>query len=129
MSQRADADSMMHKILKAGVSGKEDDWEEYLLENMTKVSMPLAVKMLAQAGIHKDTTAPFTLLDEGCGLGVVAGCLQDTVSKDVLARSSMVSSDYSRALVGFVQNRIQKKGWINTEAKVLDAQVAPIPSL
>lgn len=96
--------------------------EPRMVEFVNTVSAPLAARMLAQIGLDK-TTEPFKLLDNGAGLGVVAAEIQKTVNKDVLAQSSIISADFSESTVEFVKTRIEQEGWVNTEAKVVDAQV------
>jgi hypothetical protein len=93
-----------------------------MLEFVDTVSAPLATRMLQQIGL--DTMQkPFKLLDNGAGLGVVAAEVQKMVDKDVLAQSSVISADFSESTVELVRGRIEKEGWVNTEARVVDAQV------
>lgn len=82
--------------------------------------------MLAKIGLDASATEPFTLLDHGCGLGVVAPVLMETVPRGVLERSSVICADFSEKLVESVQGRIEREGWMNCEARVVDAQVSVV---
>ena len=141
MASQKKTESALHNLFKnypASFSSGADEWEAFLLESLDQISTPLAAKMLAQIGLlgggddtEKNANAdvkPFTLLDNGCGFGVVAPLLQRSVDPDVLSRSKIVSADYSEKLVEFVRRRIEREGWVSTEAKVLDAQVSSISS-
>jgi FAD synthase len=97
--------------------------EPRMVEFVNTVSAPLAARMLAQIGLDKTAAQPFKLLDNGAGLGVVAAEIQKTVDKAVLAKSSIISADFSESTVEFVKKRIEKEGWVSTEARVVDAQV------
>lgn len=98
-------------------------WQQSLLETLDAISAPLAVKMLSQINLGKNTTEPFSLLDQGCGMGVVASLLNETVPREVLGRCTVLCGDFSGPLVGFVSKRIEKEGWVSTRAEVVDAQV------
>jgi len=106
-----------------------DNWVDILLENARRVSAPLAAQMLDQLGLDANTTTPFKLLDNGCGIGVVASELQSRIKPDVLRQSSIVCGDFSQPVVEAVQKRIKEEGWVNTEANTIDAQVRHPSSL
>lgn len=91
---------------------------------MQSISSPLARNMLTKIGLDASATEPFTLLDHGCGLGVIAPVLMETVPHKVLKESSIVCADLSEKLVESVRGRIEREGWVNCEAKVVDAQVS-----
>ncbi|KAK0715216.1 S-adenosyl-L-methionine-dependent methyltransferase [Lasiosphaeris hirsuta] len=99
-----------------------DSWEETLLDSARRVSAPLAIRMLDQIGLNKDTAAAFRILDNGCGVGVVASELQSMIKPEVLQQSSILCGDFSEPIVGLVQKRIEEEGWINTEMRQIDAQ-------
>lgn len=102
--------------------------EPRVLEFVGTVCAPLAARMLSQIGLDERTTNPFKLLDNGAGLGPVASEVQKRISRQVLSRSNVISADFSESTVHFVEKRIEKEGWINTQAMVVDAQVY-MPSL
>lgn len=113
--------SAMQKILQQSYG---DDWEEFLVETMRSVSSPLARRALAQVGLGAGTTEPYRLLEQGCGLGVVAPLLHETVPREVQQKSSVLCGDFSAPLVEAVKGRMAKQGWVNCEAQVVDATVS-----
>ncbi|PSR82867.1 hypothetical protein BD289DRAFT_294128 [Coniella lustricola] len=76
----------------------------------------------------QSTIKPFKLLDHGCSLGVVAPVLMETVPREVLRESSVLCADVSEPLVDAVRVRSEEEGWVNTQARVLDAQDTGLPS-
>lgn len=115
--------SAMQSVLQAA---QGEEWQQFLLESLKSISVPLAIKMLSQINLGPDTTEPFKLLEQGCGMGVVAPLLNEAIPKEVLERSSILCGDFSGPLVEVVKKRIEKEGWINTRAEVIDAQVCDI---
>ncbi|ROV97134.1 hypothetical protein VMCG_07532 [Cytospora schulzeri] len=111
--------SVMQSILQAS-DGEE--WQRFVLESLESISGPLAAKMLSQINLGASTTEPFKLLDQGCGMSVVAPLLNKTVPREVLERSNILCGDFSGPLVEVVKKRIEKEGWVNTRAEVVDAQ-------
>ncbi|KKY31906.1 putative methyltransferase-like protein [Diaporthe ampelina] len=125
-SKAPDGASAMQAILE---SSQGEDWQDFLVETMRSISAPLARRMLAQVGLGAGTTEPYRLLEQGCGMGVVAPLLHDTVPGEVRERSSVLCGDFSAPLVEAVKGRISKEGWVNCEAQVVDAQVSVLPLL
>lgn len=101
----------MQSILQAA-DGEES--QQFLLDSLKSISAPLAAKMLSQIKLGANTTEPFNLLDQGCGMGVVAPLLNETVPEEVLERSSVLCGDFSSPLIEFLNTRIEKEGWVNT---------------
>lgn len=101
-----------------------DAWQQFLITQMTQISMPLARNMLENIGLNSSSTTPFTLLDHGCGLGIVAPVLMETVPPGVVEQSRVVCADLSETLVDTVKHRIEKERWVGCEAKVIDAEVS-----
>ncbi|KAB5555035.1 S-adenosyl-L-methionine-dependent methyltransferase [Coniochaeta sp. 2T2.1] len=98
-----------------------------MLEFVATVSAPLASKMLTQIGLDKTRTEGFKLLDNGAGLGVVAAEIHRMVDRDVLAQSKIISGDFSESAVEFVRKLVEKEGWKETEARIVDAQKTGFP--
>lgn len=117
---QANHENVLQKLFKT--VGSDALSAPLMLELTDTVCAPLVAKMLKQAGFYP-TKKPFKLLDNAAGLGVVAAVVQKTVDKDVLAQSRIISADFSESIVEFVKGRIEKEGWVNTEARVVDAQV------
>ncbi|KAL1860379.1 hypothetical protein Daus18300_009292 [Diaporthe australafricana] len=120
-----DAGSAMQAVLESSAG---EEWQQFLIETMRSISAPLAQKMLAQVNLGAGTTEPFRLLEQGCGMGVVAPLLHETVPRDVQDRSSVLCGDFSKPLVELVKGRIEKEGWVNCDAQVVDAQESGLPS-
>lgn len=117
--------SAMQKILESSYG---EDWQQFLIETMRSISAPLAQRALAQVGLGAGTTPePYRLLEQGCGMGVVAPLLHETVPREVQEKSSVLCGDFSAPLVEAVKGRITKEGWVNCEAQVVDAQVSVLP--
>ncbi|KAK4233019.1 S-adenosyl-L-methionine-dependent methyltransferase [Achaetomium macrosporum] len=103
-------------------SGGGSASENAILENAQRVSTPLATMMLSQMGLGNDTNVPFKLLENACGVGVVAPVLQRTIEPEVLKQSSILCGDFSDQAIDLVKKRITSEGWLNTEASRVDAQ-------
>ena len=101
-----------------------DSWEEVMVESSRRVSAPIAVRMLDQIGLNAQTSSPFKLIDNGCGVGVVASELHALVKPEVLRQSTVLCGDFADQMVGLVQKRISQGGWVNTSAQRIDAQVS-----
>ena len=121
MTQQAQ-EAVMQKIYKTASGGGLS--EERKQEFLDTVCVPLATRMLDQIGLCEGATEPFKLLDNGAGLGVVDAEIQKRMDRQVLSRSSIISADFSEPMVGLVKKKIEKEGWLNTEAQVVDAQVS-----
>ncbi|KUI74009.1 Aklanonic acid methyltransferase DnrC [Cytospora mali] len=115
----------MQSILQAS---RGEEWQQFLLDSLKSISTPLAVKMLSQIDLGANTAVPFNLLEQGCGMGVVAPLLNETVPKEILERSSVMCGDVSGPMIDVVKKRIEKEGWINTRAEVVDAQNSGLPA-
>ncbi|KAK3898368.1 S-adenosyl-L-methionine-dependent methyltransferase [Staphylotrichum tortipilum] len=114
----------LYQNLKTAVGSA---WEATLLENARSVSTPLAARMLSQMGLGADTTAPFKLFENACGVGVVAPLLKQIVKPDVLGQSSILCGDFSEQAVDFAKRRRESEGWLNTEVATVDAQKNGLP--
>jgi len=134
----------MFKGISKGI-GNVTDWEERMVSgSFNKLGRPSIEALLRQAGLLTPPPAagsggvgaavgdpglkPFALLDNGCGAGGVCSMLQAAVPRDVLARSTIINADFSEQMVGISQRRAEKEGWINAEARVLDAENTGLPS-
>lgn len=120
-SKAPDGASAMQNILE---SSQGEDWQQFLVETMRSISAPLAQRALAQVGLGAGTTEPYRLLEQGCGMGVVAPLLYETVPAGVQEKSSVLCGDFSAPLVEAVKKRAEKEGWVNCEAQVVDATVS-----
>jgi hypothetical protein len=110
----------LQKLFKGSLPAHLKNIENTVL---SRITAPLDTRMLDQLGLTRDTTTPFVLFDNACGLGVVAADLKSRIKPEVLAQSSILSGDISAASIDVVQEKIEKHGWVKAEAKVIDAQV------
>ncbi|KAK5991335.1 Methyltransferase tpcH [Cladobotryum mycophilum] len=92
------------------------------------VPRTLALPLLEQIGIRESSTGPLCLLDMACGSGVFTQEVQAVLPRDVLQGSSFTCADNSARLVDVVKTRIEAEGWVNAEAKVLDAMNTGLPN-
>lgn len=117
--------SAMEAVLRESLSRDgEQEGYQFMIAQVEHSSVPLARNMLHKIGLDETATAPFHLVDLGCGMGVVGPLLSETVPKSVLEKSKVLCADASEVLVDGVRRRIQKEGWIGMEARVVDAQVS-----
>lgn len=126
-SLSTDGASMMESVLisESGTS----DGQNFAHQLMNDISGPLSRNMLDKIGLNHTAKKPFKLLEHGCGLGIIASTLMESVPPHVLKQSSMLCGDFSEPLVAFVKGRIANQNWGDVvEARVLDASVgSPIP--
>lgn len=114
--------SMMESVLTS--ESGNNDGQNFVHQLMNATSGPLARNMLNKIGLNHTTKQPFKLLEHGCGLGIIAPTLMETVPRDVLEQSSILCGDFSEPLVEFVKRRIQSESWIGVETRTLDASVS-----
>ncbi|KAI0165588.1 S-adenosyl-L-methionine-dependent methyltransferase [Xylariaceae sp. FL1272] len=107
--------------------GFDEQKTEKLIADSERIMRDPATVMLLRAGLGAETTKPFRLLDHGCGTGVVAACLQESVDKEVLGGSTMLCADFNQSLVKKLDWRVWKMGWENVETRILDAQNSGLP--
>lgn len=105
--------------------GKGKEAESDTLYMSRHLIRRLAAPLLPMMGLGPGTAGPVRLLDTACGTGVVVAELQgeNGLPRDVLAQSSFICADNAQGMIDLVQKRIENEGWVNVEAKVLDAQV------
>lgn len=96
---------------------------EIFLDNACRVSAPLAARLLKQMGIGEDTSTPFKLFENACGVGVVTPLLQQLVKPSVLKSSSFLCGDFSEPVIEVARQRSEIEGWVNTEVRKIDGQV------
>jgi SAM-dependent methyltransferase len=87
----------------------------------------MAQPLVRALGITETATEPLVLLDMACGSGVVTQETQALLPRAVLEKSSIVAADTSAASIDLVNHRIATEGWLNVEAKVLDARDSGLP--
>lgn len=113
----------LQKLFGSFSNGSDDQRVEELIADSDRIMRFPAKNMLTGIGLDQSTTAPFTLLDNACGIGPVAAELRDQVDSNVLAESKILCADFNANLVDTLMRRIELKGWSNIETAVIDAQV------
>jgi DUF917 family protein len=122
------ASKSLSVLFAKGMQGTASSQEQLILVTRTLMGH-LARPLIQQMGITGEATTeqqPITLLDSACGGGVVTQEVQAALGRDVLEKSRMVAADKSEMLVDLVKGRIVDEGWVNVEAKVLDAIVSVV---
>ncbi|KAL2831902.1 S-adenosyl-L-methionine-dependent methyltransferase [Aspergillus pseudoustus] len=95
-----------------------------LAENVTG---PFAEALIDQTGITSYPNPPI-ILDNASGTGVVCSILNTKVSEKVRQSWELTAGDFSEAMVAYATQRAKEEGWLNAEAKVVDAQDTKLPS-
>ncbi|OAA76533.1 UbiE/COQ5 methyltransferase [Akanthomyces lecanii RCEF 1005] len=111
----------------SGSFSEADKHENTWVRTSKTIIAKLAAPLLPKMGLTADRTAPVTLLDNAAGAGVMAQEVNRTLPRTTLQAGSILATDFSEALVGITQERIKTEGWINTEARVADAQDTKLP--
>ena len=122
-SRASELDKLYQNIYRNIKNATGSAWEKTLLDNARNVSTPLAIRMLVQMGLGEHTNAPFKLLENACGAGVVAPLLQQIIKPGILRQSSILCGDFSDQAVDLARKRIEAEGWVSTTATKVDAQV------
>ncbi|KGQ06508.1 Ubiquinone/menaquinone biosynthesis methyltransfera se ubiE [Beauveria bassiana D1-5] len=110
-----------------GVFAEADKHKNTWVRTSKTVIAKLAAPLLPRMGLTADRTAPVTLLDNAAGAGVMAQEVNKVLPRTTLQAGSILATDMAEGLVGIMQERIKTEGWINTEARVADAQDTKLP--
>ena len=70
-----------------------------------------------------DSETDIKILDVACGTGVVATAIVNTLSPTV----SVISTDYAPGMVDIVRSKVEKQGWKNVKAEVMDGMDLSLP--
>lgn len=112
--------SNMFKAQKSQTSSSD---ENAILASQ-RVSSVIAAPLLEQMNLTEKTSEPICVLESACGTGVFVKELQSMLPREVLEASSFTCADSSAGMVELVKKQVEEQGWVNTEAKVLDAIVS-----
>jgi SAM-dependent methyltransferase len=119
----ARAQDELQKRYEEGSQSLEDPEVEHMIAQADKMMGIPARILIAQAGLDHSTTTKFSLLDHGCGTGLIASCLQEAIQPFVLSQSRSFCADINALFIDILLQRARRDQWINVEAAVLDAQV------
>ncbi|KAL8935458.1 MAG: hypothetical protein Q9216_005414 [Gyalolechia sp. 2 TL-2023] len=121
----------------APIPKQHNDWTESFFKqvdmgrrykNAEIITGPFAKTMIQQAGLLEPTThSQLTILDNACGTGVVAAALHDLLDSSTRKRMKLTCGDFAKPMLEVVKKRIEEKGWMNTEARQVDAQKTALP--
>lgn len=96
---------------------------EILLDNSRRVSEKLAARMLDQIGLTKETTTPFKLFDNACGIGATNFEIHRRISPAVLGQSEILLGDFAEGVLDMTRQVVRDEGWVNTTVERVDGQV------
>lgn len=85
-----------------------------------KTTLPYARDLVKQSGVASAAGEPLTILDQACGIGVVAVALHDAFRNQPGKHWRLTCTDVSDSMIAAIQERIQENGWENTDAAVSD---------
>lgn len=120
----AKAQDELQKRYDEGPQSLEDPEVEHMISQADEMMGEPARMLIAQAGLERSTTTSFSLLDHGCGTGLIASCLQEMIQPSVLSQSKIFCADINARFVDILMQRARRDQWINVDAAVLDARVS-----
>ncbi|KAF5686245.1 s-adenosyl-L-methionine-dependent methyltransferase [Fusarium circinatum] len=123
----AKAQDELQKRYEEGSQSLEDPEVEHMISQADKMMGNPARTLIAKAGLDHSTTTRFSLLDHGCGTGLIASCLQEVIYPSVLSQSRIFCADVNARFVDILLQRARRDQWINVDATVLDAQESGLP--
>lgn len=95
----------------------------HLAEKLTGVFVAPLVQHSGILSIPRDNNKqPLVVFDNACGLGVVSSYLNSTLPEDVKRNWTLTCGDVTELMVEYTKLRSEREGWVNAEAKVVDAQ-------
>ncbi|KAL2808218.1 S-adenosyl-L-methionine-dependent methyltransferase [Aspergillus granulosus] len=92
-----------------------------------RLTGPFAEVLVDQTGITSYSSPPI-ILDNASGTGIVCSILNTKTSEQVRQGWELTAGDFSEVMVEYAAQRAKEEGWINAEAKVVDAQDTKLPS-
>ncbi|KAF5685098.1 s-adenosyl-L-methionine-dependent methyltransferase [Fusarium denticulatum] len=123
----AKAQDGLQKRYEEGSQSLEDHEVEHMISQADKMMGIPARMLIAQAGLDHCTTTSFSLLDHGCGTGLIASCLQEVIQPSLLSQSRIFCADINSRFVHILLQRARRDQWTNVKAAVLDAQNSGLP--
>ncbi|KAF7169580.1 hypothetical protein CNMCM5623_002222 [Aspergillus felis] len=93
-----------------------------------KITRYYAQDLVDLSGLPKTTQRPLAVLDLACGTGVIADALHATLASESQENWKLTCGDISAALASHVKRKISGHRWLNTSARVMDAQKTGLPS-
>ncbi|RDH27315.1 S-adenosyl-L-methionine-dependent methyltransferase [Aspergillus welwitschiae] len=98
----------------------------HLAEKLTGV---FVAPLVQHSGIlSTPSNKPMAVFDNACGLGIVSSYLNSTLPEDIKRHWTLTCGDITKLMVEYTKLRIEREGWVNAEAKVVDAQRTGLPA-
>ncbi|GLA00178.1 hypothetical protein AnigIFM60653_008232 [Aspergillus niger] len=98
----------------------------HLAEKLTGV---FVAPLVQHSGIlSTPSNKPLAVFDNACGLGIVSSYLNSTLPEDVKRHWTLTCGDITELMVEYTKLRIEREGWVNAEAKVVDSQCTGLPA-
>ncbi|KAL8778936.1 MAG: hypothetical protein Q9213_007171, partial [Squamulea squamosa] len=112
-------------------NSKNNDWTASFsnMEDMGRrfksaeiVTAPFGRALIEKAGLLDPDIDNLTILDNACGTGVVAAALHEMVPAETRGRMKLTLGDFSERMLAVAKERCEREGWVDTEARIVDAQ-------
>ncbi|GLA25956.1 hypothetical protein AnigIFM63604_008998 [Aspergillus niger] len=98
----------------------------HLAEKLTGV---FVAPLVQHSGIlSTPSNKPLAVFDNACGLGIVSSYLNSTLPEDIKRHWTLTCGDITELMVEYTKLRIEREGWVNAEAKVVDSQCTGLPA-
>ncbi|GJP91105.1 S-adenosyl-L-methionine-dependent methyltransferase [Aspergillus niger] len=98
----------------------------HLAEKLTGV---FVAPLVQHSGIlSTPSNKPMAVFDNACGLGIVSSYLNSTLPDNIKRHWTLTCGDITELMVEYTKLRIEREGWVNAEAKVVDAQCTGLPA-
>ncbi|USP76393.1 S-adenosyl-L-methionine-dependent methyltransferase [Curvularia clavata] len=97
--------------------------EQY--ENAEKATRPFGKIIVEKSGIAQSIEAgeEVRVLDFACGTGAVIQELYDSVPKEKWGQLKVTGTDFSPAMLEYLDKRAQREGWTGLDTKIVDANM------
>ncbi|RAH59785.1 methyltransferase [Aspergillus piperis CBS 112811] len=96
-----------------------------------KLTGAFVAPLVQHAGIlstaSNNNNKPLVVFDNACGLGIVSSYLNSTLPEEVKRHWTLTCGDVTELMVEYTKLRSEREGWVNAEAKVVDAQCTALP--
>ncbi|KAK1139294.1 hypothetical protein N8T08_001140 [Aspergillus melleus] len=93
-----------------------------------KVTGPFAEALVDLSGVTESTKKPLVILDNACGTGIIARFLRQKVDGETQKSWRLTCGDFSEMMIEVTKVTIETEGWVNAEAKLVNAQDTGLPS-
>ncbi|RBR18257.1 hypothetical protein FVER53590_00167 [Fusarium verticillioides] len=92
-----------------GSQSLEDPEVQHMISQADEMMGKPARMLIAQAGLDHSTTMNFSLLDHGCGTGLIASSLQEVIQPSILSKSRILRADINARFVDILLQRAREE--------------------